>query len=481
MERSPGDDLVARVVAWHNKHPLARRIGAAHVHGLGLVALPFVTDGPAAPVPAASSAAPAAPAASGSGGDAPAPAPASLRERAMQRAGGALPAPAAAASPSAGAAQRPAFSERFLPPFSAARVGAWALQQGVPQSPGPANWPLRQVAVDGRLAAAAAVGTLWVRTAAIDGGARQRRVLIGGGAEPQVLGARLWDLRRCAALGSALGVLVALAMLLPRALAPAPAGVAPAAAAAASAPVAGASAPLPARPRAAVAADTTVAAPGAASVEPAAAAAAPPAAVAAASAAAAASAPVADVAAVATAPAAAAAPTAPAPAPAAATRTSAPRVARAANEREFIARRPDRPHLVGALDDAAKAAARAELNAARAGRGLPPLPERAASGGAAPAPAPAAPGAAPAAGAATGITVWAVSTRSLRTRFESEQMVVALRDAATRAGGSATRVEVLPAGDDFRAVNWPYARREDAERIRALLVARGIRAEVVEF
>jgi hypothetical protein len=79
-------------------------------------------------------------------------------------------------------------------------------------------------------------------------------------------------------------------------------------------------------------------------------------------------------------------------------------------------------------------------------------------------------------------TAWAVSTRSLRTRFESEQMLAALRDVAYRSGhGSELKLEVMAAGDDWRAVGWPFATRADAERLRAALAARGLKAEVVQF
>ncbi|MCW5635283.1 MAG: hypothetical protein KIT17_18245 [Rubrivivax sp.] len=91
-------------------------------------------------------------------------------------------------------------------------------------------------------------------------------------------------------------------------------------------------------------------------------------------------------------------------------------------------------------------------------------------------PAAAAPPAAPPA------TAWAVSTRPLRTRFESEQMLAALRDVAYRSGyGNELRLEVMPAGDDWRAIGWPLATRAEAERLRATLVERGLKAEVVQF
>jgi cell division protein FtsN len=84
--------------------------------------------------------------------------------------------------------------------------------------------------------------------------------------------------------------------------------------------------------------------------------------------------------------------------------------------------------------------------------------------------------------AAAPAVAWAVSTRNLRTRFESEQMLAALRDVAYRGGhGSELKLEVLPAGEDWRAVGWPFATKAEAERLRAALAARGLKAEVVQF
>ncbi len=43
VERS--EQVIARVVAWHNRHPLAERISAAQVHSVGVVSLPFAVHG----------------------------------------------------------------------------------------------------------------------------------------------------------------------------------------------------------------------------------------------------------------------------------------------------------------------------------------------------------------------------------------------------------------------------------------------------
>ena len=60
-------ELTARVVAWHNRHPLAQRIDASQVHSIGEVLLPFASAQPwggappAPPTPAADAAAPPPP------------------------------------------------------------------------------------------------------------------------------------------------------------------------------------------------------------------------------------------------------------------------------------------------------------------------------------------------------------------------------------------------------------------------------------
>ena len=48
--------LAHQVVAWHNRHPLARRIGVQHVQAMGYVVMPFV--GPEGAPPGAAARAP---------------------------------------------------------------------------------------------------------------------------------------------------------------------------------------------------------------------------------------------------------------------------------------------------------------------------------------------------------------------------------------------------------------------------------------
>jgi hypothetical protein len=92
--------------------------------------------------------------------------------------------------------------------------------------------------------------------------------------------------------------------------------------------------------------------------------------------------------------------------------------------------------------------------------------------------APAAPAArtAPPAGSA-----FAVTTRLLRTRTESEQLAAAMRALLATAGVRQVQVEIVATGDDWRVIGWPFAHRDDAEKARTLLVARGMRVQVIDF
>ena len=50
-----------------------------------------------------------------------------------------------------------------------------------------------------------------------------------------------------------------------------------------------------------------------------------------------------------------------------------------------------------------------------------------------------------------------------------------------KAGSSDVRTDILPQGDDWRVVGWPFAGRKEAEKARAQMVARGMRVQVVDF
>ena len=465
-------DLAARVVAWHNRHPLARRITLQQVHAMGWVALPF---------------------------RAPADAPAAAAAVPRDAAGAAAAAPADAAAPIAPRrGWRPAFTEDFIAPLAPGRVARFAARHGTAAAPHD-GLPVRQVRIALPLTAEGAAATLWLETAAIELGARRVRVLVAPLHAPRAIGPRLWSRPRsaAAAAASALALASVAALVLAPASAPAPAAIrASAAASAATAVSATASSATAALAMAASAADASAASTTATAAAPATAGAAATAAMATARS-------TAGRALVPNAPAAlpglsgreavvaAVGATQHAPHGArssAAEPTRAPRAlggaapsaAPGAKPPSLPTRRklPDygvRPHLAPALNETAKAQARALLAAARQARSADRATQGAAAG-AAPVPAAAEPTAPPPPSA------WALSTRSLRTRFESEQVLVAMRDVAARAAqAAALRYEVLPVGSDWRAVSWPYADRRDAERLRAELLARGLRVEVVPF
>ena len=69
----------------------------------------------------------------------------------------------------------------------------------------------------------------------------------------------------------------------------------------------------------------------------------------------------------------------------------------------------------------------------------------------------------------------------MRTRAEADQVRVAMEALLRTVAAGAVQVEVLPEGDDWRVVGWPFARRADAERAQELLVSRGMRVQVVGF
>ena len=179
------DAVAARVVAWHNRHPLARRIGAAQVHSVGYVVLPFACPNAEAP-----------PSTSLEAGSAQG----SLRERALARArqgGEAVPPPAAPSPPAPASGGMPPdaranFDEDFIAPLRPTRVARWAHRHGVPLAalpPVPGS-PVREV-----LPLPLPAGTqplhVVLLTAAIDTGTARHRVLLGAGDTAPVLGRRI--------------------------------------------------------------------------------------------------------------------------------------------------------------------------------------------------------------------------------------------------------------------------------------------------
>jgi hypothetical protein len=395
MDRERSAEWVARVVAWHNRHPLAHHIEPTQVLSPGWVELPY-----------------------------------------------------SAADGVARRAWRAVFSEAFLPPVSARRVARWALRHGQEAAPDGGALPLRQVPADPkRVPATGRPTSLWVASVAVQHGAVQTRVLLDGGPHTAVLGARLWSRPRLVfaalALAVAVALLAALVLLLVqrhgRAVEEAddlpahPVAVAAIASAASAASAAPAAMAVPAAP-AVAAAPAASAASAASAALPALVASAP-----------------APEPAPASAPASAAMalpPTPAAPAPAA---PPAPPVL------PLQPARFERPSLRPALDEATRSAA---LEAGRAARAA----HAASAVQAADAPA------------------FALAAPRVRTQAESELMLSALAAALAKAGPRpGLHLEILPAGEDWRAVCWPFTRREDAERLRDVLIARGLRIELIDF
>ncbi len=444
--------VAARVVAWHNQHPLARPITAAHVYSIGFVALPFRS------VSAAQDARDAAESPADGGG--------SLRERAMARArqGDAAPPTPAPPPQPAPADLRGAFTESFIPPLKPAQVARWAARHGRTLAEPPTQAPLRQVLEDAAAAAAAPHPlTLYVLTAAIEIGPRRTRVLLGGGNDPQILGRRLWDWPRMGGLSVAALLLVAggaagYHLFLGRAARADGASAVADAASAASAATAATSASEagPADPPASAAdGDHEGARPIAArhpAIE------------------------VAQVRAAASEPESAlpheiSVPAVPDAVVERAITLPAPPVPASAAAGPLppveMAPRPGRialPVLAQLIPESAKAQARA---ARRAREGVAPVE-------------PGAPASSPAA-APPHEPVWAISTRPLRTRTEAEQVMAAMDGLLRPLGDPTVRTEILPQGDDWRVVGWPYTDRHQADRALSVLVARGMRVQVIGF
>ena len=161
MNTTTHDELVARVVAWHNRHPLARRITPAHVQGLGVVALPFVE------------------------------AAGSLAQRDAWQA---------------------VFSEDFIAPLAPAKVAQFARLHGQTEPLDAQDLPRRDVLVDIRLArAGAGVGSaalqLCVWSAAIEVDSRRGRVLLSVAVPGHIIGPRVWSKARARVAGLAAGLI----------------------------------------------------------------------------------------------------------------------------------------------------------------------------------------------------------------------------------------------------------------------------------
>ncbi len=419
--------LATHVVAWHNRHLLARRIGVAQVDSMGYVALPFVVSGSAAGHRAQQMV--EAEAEVEADATTPATPGATLRERAMARAqqASADSPPAPITTPAAPHATQPAradqlraaFTEDFMPRRSPAQVAQWVAQHGVALASEPGDAPVRKLKVHPG-ADAARLQLRWVLTAQVYVDGKRTRLLVGAGARPAVLGQRLWSPVRLGLM--ALG-LAGCAGLLARLVSASPAAViAPASVASALAP-APAPAPVPA-PAPATATATS-------------------------------------------------------PAPTSAATSASTPVASAAPVAEAASLAVAAVQPIASASASAPAATQAQPVDAQPTLGRVTLPSlspgierrRQAASQAAATP--------PAALATT--AVFAVATRPLRTRTEAEQLAAAMRVLLVSADAPKLHVDILPAGDDWRVVGLPYSSPLAADKARAVLAARGMKVQVVEF
>jgi outer membrane biosynthesis protein TonB len=422
MSELSTDDVAARVVAWHNRNPLARRLRPADVGSVGHVALPFFD--PDAPPPA--------------GWEAPA---GSLLARAMARARAGLPRPRGRGT---AGSLRAAFREDFIPPLRPDEVAALAARHGVERDDEPVDAPVRIVMPP---PGTEALAWRWVLTAELRTDTARTRVLLGPRRGAPVLGRRLLSLPRVVALAALGGAALTLAVTLgvfesgePAPVAVLP-GAAPSAAGPASAPAAPAASAAAAEPAAApavppLANEPRASAPAAATPTPT------------------------PTPAPAPAPA-PAPPPKPAPAPAPVTAPAAP-AAGASRPLDVEPRlgRVELPAVPSIVDLRRRRAAEQAAAAASAASAAAP-----------------APAAAPAANA----PAFALATRLLRTRTESEQIAEALAALLVVPGSPVQKVEVIKIGDDFRVVAWPYPSRAAAERAQAALLARGHRLQLIDF
>lgn len=417
--------LAEQIVAWHNRHPLARRITTEEVQGIGIVALPFVH------------------AMAGSGGFVE---PVLTDEIGFDELAAGLPAARRGAGLRRWAERltrwrRPrtqwrAFSEKFMPGLSLAQVERFALAHGFAEPPGAPDdggesgeaQPVRVILTDDRLVDAhgGRPFELYLLAAGIEAAGRRARVLAGRGIPSQIAGRRLWDPRR---IGLALGLLVLLLcgiggwLLWPHSSAPSPA----------ASPQAAASAPaaVPLQPGSAPAVTTQAASAPLDEAAPA-----PPAEH---TAAAASAAPV----------------SATASAPLEAEADQPQRSSRALLVAPAYYDVPERPPLRSSLPERA------------------PPPPSGARGGEAPT--------TPNASALPQSVVALVGPAGSRPAAEAllkkmrEGLVGVTSDPAALEG------DVIQTPEGWRAAVWPFASREQAQLINATLVARGFKTKAVNF
>lgn len=417
--------FAARVVHWHNRHPLARRIAADHVVGIGVISLPFALREP--------------------GQEGGAVEPPTLKRTLKRRL---TPAPTPALTP--------IFDTDWMYDADQAALYRFVIRHGAYPLHAAAHWPWRHVDADLPLAHAADAQGLEGRTArhvlsaVIEVDGWRSRVLVGASpplTRAPVFGRRLYAPRRVA-LGMSTGALAASALAGSVALQMAPSAVETVVIAAAASPPpvgvqthrdevvpvavmpsASASSPDPEAVTDSAAASTStpvsVSAPAsAADAEhpPPVVAAAPQPAVRYA---------VAPAAEVTTGP--------PADVP--------PTLRHAAASGPLVQIRPT-------LTEDERRQARIEADALR----RPPT-EALLQG-----------------------DVFALSTPALRTRDDAQAQQVLLRSLQAQVSTPVpTHLDVMRAGRHWRVVWWPHPRAEDAEQLRREALARGLKLDVIAF
>lgn len=201
--------LSSQLAAWHNRHPLARHVRAQDVHTMGVVALPFMRSGPPREAQEPVLDEPGSDAAPASFTQPPRP---GLLQRLLSwRPGRKTP-----------RERWPVFSEQFVVGLSAAQAGEFARRYGYSQRPDDGSWPLRNIPVDEAMAAQGPVdgGGAWpeevyLLSAAIDAGPGRTRVLVaqGAGLRLYIRGPRCLHPLKVGAFGLLMALLLGLVLL----------------------------------------------------------------------------------------------------------------------------------------------------------------------------------------------------------------------------------------------------------------------------
>jgi hypothetical protein len=432
MERLP-----EQIVDWHNRHPLARRIGVGDVHTVGVVALPFVR----ASAQAGGVVEPVLTDVVSAFDDLHGTPPVSRFAVWSHKLKGLMRVPGRAPQ-----TQWRAFSEKFLPGLSPGRIERFALAHGYAEPPAlPDSQPWRVIVIDEKLAASHSGWPfeLYLMSAGIDTGSARSRVLCGRGIPSQIIGRRLWDPLRAGGAAAALALLLAgtVWLLWPRPAAEPEAAPPPVAA---SAPEVPASAAAAAEPASAPASEPAASAPATGASEPAA---------------------------------------LPAPGPAASQTGDEP-----PDIRPRLVERSDgikRPPLLSSGKPAKDEEQAAEKSTEKStGKAPEKHAEKAAEKPAEKPPEKAEP-------ADPRLTRMAESPDKIAvalvgpagSKADAEALLKKMKDAlkGVHSNPDTLQADVIQTPDGWRATVWPFPSREQAQLINATLVARGLKTKAVNF